>query len=116
MELHRTAIKAFLMWLAVVAVGLATYMLHLGPLQPELFRNLFVAALIALSVIYLVLRATKISKSFATILAASWFIGPSILFAIVPYSYGGLLIFLLLLLAVSQNILLSMLLRRGASF
>ncbi len=115
MELHRTALKVFVMWLATVAVAIVTYMIYLGSPQPQLFQGLFFAALIALSVIYLVIRAVKISKSFATILAVSWVIGPSILFAIVPYSYGNLLMFLLLLLAVSQNLLLSVLLRSRAS-
>ena len=114
MNLHTKALKAFLFWLAAVAVAIITYLTYLGPPGAQFMQIVLLSCLLALSVIYFLFRATKLGKNWATLLAAGWFIGSSLLFTVAPPIDTRILLLALLAMGISGNLALTAVLRRRA--
>ncbi|HKY30232.1 MAG TPA: hypothetical protein VJM12_20040 [Pyrinomonadaceae bacterium] len=112
MNSHKKVLKAFLFWLVAVAVGTITYILYLGLPGPQFIQIILLSSLLALTVIYFLLRATKLGKNWANLLGAGWFIGSSALFTAVPTVDARVLLVLLLAIGLSLNLGLSLVLKR----
>lgn len=114
MNIHTNALTAFLFWLAAVAVGIVTYITYLGPPGMRFIQIAFLSSLLALSVIYFLLRASRLGKNWVAIPAAAWFIGSSVLFTVVPSVDARVLVLILLAIGISLNVALSVVFRRRA--
>ena len=112
LNLHKKAFKTFLFWLAAITVGIVTYVIYLGRPGVPFIQIVVLSSLLALSIIHLLFRATRLRKNCATLIAAGWFIGSSVLFIAVPTVDARVLLVLLLAIGLSLNLGLGVVLRR----
>ena len=112
MNLHKKAFKTFLFWLVAITVGIVTYVIYLGRPGVQFFQVVLLSSLFALSIIYFLLRARKLGKNWATLLAAGWFIGTSSIFTMIPSADARTLILVLLGVGILFNLALTVIFRR----
>lgn len=112
MNSHKKVLKAFLFWLVAVAVGTITYILYLGLPGPQFIQIILLSSLLALTVIYFLLRAMKLGKNWATLLASGWFIASSLLFNAVQSVDARVVLLVVLAIGLSLNLGLSLVLKR----
>jgi hypothetical protein len=112
MNLHAIALKAFLVWMAAMAVGLATYMIWFGAPGSQLIQIALLGIPVSISIIYLLLRANKLGKEFAMVLAVLWFSAPAFLSSFMPAMDSRLVLLITLAIGVSLNLVLTVVLKR----
>jgi hypothetical protein len=108
------ALKGFLFWLFFAALGSVVYFFYLGPPGAQFIQLALLGALLALSIIYLGLRASKLGKNFVTGLALCWLAGTYAFFGFMPSVDSRLLMLLLLVISLLLNAALSVVIRRRA--
>ena len=112
MNLHSTVLKAFLLWIGAVAVGLLTYIIWFGPPGSQLIQITLLGIPVVISIIYFLLRANRLGKNTATVLAVLWFFAPSFLLTLMPSIDGRVFMLIVLAIGVSLNLVLTVVLRR----
>ena len=112
MNLHATALKAFLVWIVSIAVGLITFMIWFGPPSSQLIQIVLLGIPVVISIIYFLLRANRVGKEFAAVLAVLWFFAPSFLLNLMPSIDGRLFMLIVLAIGVTLNLALTVVLRR----
>ncbi|HET6891274.1 MAG TPA: hypothetical protein VFH31_09250 [Pyrinomonadaceae bacterium] len=111
MNLHSTASKAFLLWIVAVAVGLLTQMIWFGPPGSQLIQIALLGVPVVISIIYFLLRANRLGKNTAMVLAVLWFSAPAFLSSIMPAIDSRLVMLITLAIGVSLNLALTLVLR-----
>lgn len=112
MNLHATALKAFLVWIVGTAVGLLTYMMWFGPPGSQLIQIALLGIPVTISIIYFLLRANRLGKNTAMVLAVLWLFVPSFLSSLVPDADSRLFMLIVLAIGVLLNLALTVVLRR----
>ncbi len=114
MKMQKNALNAFLFWLVCLALGTVVYWFYIGPPGSRFIQIVLIGALLSLCLFFVGLKATKISKNFATLLAVCWFFGAYVFFALAPSLDPRLLLLLLLGIGLSLNAALSVIIKRRA--
>lgn len=114
MNLHSTALKAFLFWIVSVAVGLLTFMIWFGPPGSQPIQIALLGIPVVISIIYFLLRANRVGKEFAVVLAVLWLFAPPFLSSLMPDVDNRLFMLIVLAISLALNLALSVVLRRKA--
>lgn len=112
MNLHKTAFKAFLIWMAGIVVGLITFMIWFGPPSSQLIQIALLGIPVAISIIYFLVRANRLGQNTAMVLAVLWFFAPAFLSSFMPAMDSRLVMLITLAIGVSLNLALTVVLRR----
>jgi uncharacterized membrane protein len=87
-------------------------MIWFGPPGSQLIQIALLGIPVAISIIYFLLRANKIGKEFAVVLAVLWLFAPSFVSSLMPDVDGRLFMLIVLAISVSLNLALSVVLKR----
>ena len=112
MNLHKAALKAYLFWMAGIVVGLVTFVIWFGPPSSQLIQIALLGIPVAISIIYFLVRANRLGKNTAMVLAVLWFFAPSFLLNLMPSIDGRLFMLIVLAIGVTLNLALTVVLRR----
>ena len=112
MNVHKAAVKAFLIWMGGIVVGLITFMIWFGPPSSQLIQIALLGIPVAISIIYFLVRANRLGKDTAMVLAVLWFSVPAFLSSFMPAIDSRLVMLITLAIGVSLNLALTVILRR----
>jgi hypothetical protein len=115
MSLDKRITRGFIIWLLNMFVIAIFHALYFEPLNFYFFQVLFLVSLVALSIIYLGVRALSLGKSFTLTLAISLVAGNYIYFGKMGDSLDfRLQVLLFLVICIALNIILHFAIKRSA--
>lgn len=115
MRLDKRVTRGFTLWLLGMSVLAVFHTLYFESLDFYFFQVMFLVSLVALSIIYLGVRATRLGKRFTLTLGISLFIGNYIYFGMMADLLDFRLQVLLFLgISIALNIVLHFAIKRRA--
>lgn len=114
MTVDKRMVRAFLLWLLFMVL-LTVFQHRYYSLDRHFVQVGLLQSVLALLIIFLILRAAKIGRNFATIIAFCWFLGVYTYFGLIARNLDmRLRVLLLVAIAIALNIALTLVLRRRA--